>query len=606
MGVGAGALLWFLVRVLPKPSRAAYPCQRAAAPLAGSFLLWLAAFVGAKLSWRHAKEHVRHCRFWKAGLCFAAAAAAAVVAIVCFPSAPAQATQVISHGPLGVAKGIHPGRVVWVHAPDATDWAGFSSSEHWWQTNHTDLATVEAMFSQAIRGVAGQSTDAAAWEAIFTYFNTARGRGARGYQPGEQVAIKINLTACNARSLQVDPTTYEKNAGVMNSIDNSPQMLLALLRQLVYTVGVNPADISLGDPTGMVPSFMYNFLHTEFPGVHYYDNHGGSGRERVQFSTVPSVPFYWSTGAAAGTRQDYLPVPFAQAAYFINFAILKGHSAGVTVCGKNLYGALLRCPDGYLRDLGVLNYYDMHLSLAGPPGQGFTPGTGHYRALVDLMGHPELGGKTVLYLVDGLFGGYYWDSHPYPWKMPPFGNGVNGDWPSSLFASQDPVAIDSVAYDFLLKEWPNVVTGGSSGTPGSLQGSAEDYLHEAALADAPPSGTFYDPARTGVRLASLGVHEHWNNPTDKQYSRNLGLDQGIELVKYRLDRPRPQLALRRQDRSVLLSWPASLWDYRLQSSESLSAAANWVALTDAPAFWQAQNVVTSTIAGDRRFYRLVK
>jgi hypothetical protein len=26
------------------------------------------------------------------------------------------------------------------------------------------------------------------------------------------------------------------------------------------------------------------------------------------------------------------------------------------------------------------------------------------------------------------------------------------------------------------------------------------------------------------------VHEHWNNPKDKQYSRNLGKKDGIELV----------------------------------------------------------------------------
>jgi hypothetical protein len=29
----------------------------------------------------------------------------------------------------------------------------------------------------------------------------------------------------------------------------------------------------------------------------------------------------------------------------------------------------------------------------------------------------------------------------------------------------------------------------------------------------------------------MGVYEHWNNPIDKQYSRNLGTGKGIELVK---------------------------------------------------------------------------
>jgi hypothetical protein len=31
-------------------------------------------------------------------------------------------------------------------------------------------------------------------------------------------------------------------------------------------------------------------------------------------------------------------------------------------------------------------------------------------------------------------------------------------------------------------------------------------------------------------LTSLGIHEHWNNPTSKQYSRNLGLNNGIQLL----------------------------------------------------------------------------
>ena len=109
--------------------------------------------------------------------------------------------------------------------------------------------------------------------------------------------------------------------------------------------------------------------------------------------------------------------------------------------------------------------------------------------------------------------------------MPPF----NGDWPSSLFASQDPVAIDSVAYDFLLAERPHVVANGT-GVPGSLEGGAQDYRHEAALAENPPSAAFYDPENDGDSMVSLGVHEHWNNSDNKQYSQNLGTWAGIELI----------------------------------------------------------------------------
>ncbi len=44
-------------------------------------------------------------------------------------------------------------------------------------------------------------------------------------------------------------------------------------------------------------------------------------------------------------------------------------------------------------------------------------------------------------------------------------------------------------------------------------------------------GTKYDPERDGTPLQSLGVFERWNNASDKQYGRNLGRGDGIELVR---------------------------------------------------------------------------
>jgi hypothetical protein len=141
------------------------------------------------------------------------------------------------------------------------------------------------------------------------------------------------------------------------------------------------------------------------------------------------------------------------------------------------------------------------------------------------MGHEHLGGKTMLFILDGLWG-FPWhgsSSRPTKWQNTPF----NNDYPSSILMSQDMVAIDSVALDFLRAEFTDNM-GGS----GKARGAIDDYLHEAALADDPPSGTFYDPENDGVPLESLGVHEHWNNPVDKQYSCNLDPAEGtgIELV----------------------------------------------------------------------------
>jgi hypothetical protein len=400
---------------------------------------------------------------------------------------------------------VHPGRVVWVHDPNATDWDGYYSSEHWYDDNHTDQAVVNEMISRAIRGLAGESLDAAAWDSIFRHFNRTRGKGDVGYTVGEKIAIKINNTMC----YNANTSTFEQRSNNKNRIDNSPQITVSLLDQLVNVVGVEEVDITIGDPGRIMPNFYYDIVHRRFPTVCYMASHGGLGRTQSTFS---NVEFHWSTSVAYSKRQDYIPRSFAEADYMINFAILKSHNGGgITVCGKNHYGSLLRNPDGTLRGQKY-DYYNMHDSL--PVNR---KGMGYYRALVDLMGHSELGGKTVLYLVDGLFAGWNWDSRPVKWNMAPF----YGDWPSSVFVSQDPVAIDSVCYDFLRTEWNDY----------PHYDGADDYLHEAALANDPPSGTIYDPEKDGVPLESLGVHEHWNNSTDKQYSRNLGIGEGIELIQ---------------------------------------------------------------------------
>jgi hypothetical protein len=415
------------------------------------------------------------------------------------------ASNPVPNQPVGVAKGLNPGRVIWAHDPNATDWEG-PGHGHWWQDGHTNQAVVDSMMSGVIQQLAGKASDAKAWDALIRHFNQTHGSGSVGYRKGEKVTIKVNLVGCIVGG-GVDRKSYDLVRG-LDYMNASPQMILALLRQLVHAVGVSPQDISVGDPLCLFPNQYYGPLHSEFPSVHYLDHDGGNAtypRTRVQYS---SIPFYWSS-RPTGMAQDYVPVPYAEAKYLINMANLKSHvSAGVTLCAKNHYGSLLRKPP----DKG---YYDMHGTLARD-----VQGAGHYRALVDLMGHAHTGGKTLLYLIDGLYPGVHPIEHsPRKFSTPPF----NGQWASSLLASQDPVAIDSVAFDFLWAEWNDF----------PHMSGADDYLYEAALADHPPSGAFYDPdhAANTTRLASLGVHEHWNNAQERQYSRNLGKAEGIELVK---------------------------------------------------------------------------
>ena len=497
---GLVSLIWFLVRVIPKPSRATYPCQRLAFPLASGFVAWLVGLGASAMAFRKARLNFARRRFVVGLVCAAVSIGALWIAVSATNEKLVLAEPQPANEPIGVAKGIYPGRVVWVHDPDATNWQG-PGDEHWWGSNHTSQARVNQMMSRAICELTGIASDADAWDTLFRHFNKTQGRGNVGYKTGEKIFIKVNFVGFIWTVKSVNPENYDLVRG-SDYMNTSPQMIMALMRQLVETVGVKQSDISIGDSLAYFANEYYNILYKEFPNVRFMDCEGKFGRIKMKQS---SAPFYWSCNPQV-SQQDYAPASYAEADYLINLANLKAHmGAGITLCAKNHYGSLIRIPH-------QKGYYDLH------PG-AFSKETGIYRNLVDLMGHKHVGGKTVLYLIDSLYSGIHpRDKSPRKWNAYPF----NGDWTSSLLASQDPVAIDSVGFDFLRAEYENY----------PRKAGVDDYLHEAALANNPPSGTFYDPDHPGnvKRLPSLGVHEHWNNTKDKKYSRNLGTGEGIELV----------------------------------------------------------------------------
>jgi len=150
-------------------------------------------------------------------------------------------------------------------------------------------------------------------------------------------------------------------------------------------------------------------------------------------------------------------------------------------------------------------------------------GYGLYRVQTDIMMHKLLGGKTLLIVIDALYPGEDAIGVPSKWKSLPF----NNSWCSSIFMSLDPVAIDSVGHDFLRTEYNGPTLAESRPNwPG-----VDDYLHQAADSALWSHNIIYDPDTDGVLIASLGVHEHWNDSLHKQYTRNLGTGNGIELYK---------------------------------------------------------------------------
>ena len=53
--MGIASTIWFLARVIPKPSRATYPCMQAAAPIMSSFIIWLISIGVSVLAFKKAR-----------------------------------------------------------------------------------------------------------------------------------------------------------------------------------------------------------------------------------------------------------------------------------------------------------------------------------------------------------------------------------------------------------------------------------------------------------------------------------------------------------------------------------------------------------------------
>jgi parallel beta-helix repeat protein len=492
---GLVSLLWFLIRVIPKPSRATYPCQRLAAPLASGFVIWLAGLVASTLAWRRARHLLGQSRYVLAGFFLAVAVAAVWWSLDMSAGRRAGAGWTPSeppNSPMGVGKGIFPGRVVWVHEPQAARWDGKTGA--WWEDQNVDQQVVDSMVSQAIRTLTAQADDAAAWDALFRFFNRTHNFGDVPYKGGEKIVIKINMN-------QDSGGTWSSTAGMP-----SPQMIHSLLDQLIHVVGVSGSDITIYDASRYIGDPIFNKVRGDpdpnFQAVRFVCNTTRSGR--VGAVHDPAYPVHFADRNIPGNATAYLPRAVTEAKYMINMALLRAHSLfGITLCGKNNFGSIYWPSNGGWTPSPLHNFGDRSRSM------------GSYGCLVDLTGHAHLGGKTLLYLIDGLYGARDQSSAVIRWSS--FGD----QWTASLLMSQDPIAIDSVGLDFLRNEpLATECTG-----PG-----VDNYLHEGARADNPPSGVFYDPEGDGTRLQSLGVHEHWNNAAQKKYSRNLGTGAGIELV----------------------------------------------------------------------------
>jgi len=386
--------------------------------------------------------------------------------------------------PIGTARGIFPGRVVWVHDTLVAKWDGVNG--YWWDDKFTSQIEVNKMLVYSLNSLTGELQEEKAWDKLFRHFNTTKKNADKGFSKNEKIAIKINENNTNAHADN-------------NDINASPQLVYALLRSLILNAKVPQSNITVFDASRFITNNIFNKCHNEFPGVIFVDNIGGDGRVKSEY--VENAILY---SVDNGKLASGLAKCVIEADYVINMALLKGHvGQGVTLCGKNYYGTT-----NIDKDYRKNSHDNFSQDKNGKP---------KYMTFVDYLGHKDLGEKTMLFMIDGIYGSKDVNGIPSPkWEMDPF----NNNWPGSLFISQDGVAIDAVGLDFLSSEWPGMID----------ISYADSYLIEAATANDPPSKTFYDPQRDNVRCKSLGVMEHWNNCREKKYSGNLGKQTGIELI----------------------------------------------------------------------------
>ncbi len=296
-------------------------------------------------------------------------------------------------------------RVVHVHAPAATDW-DFGNS---WYGTHVDQNVVNSMVEEGLRQLTRAASAAGAWGILLP-----------NYRSGQKIAIKINLnnSSCSDSDYVIDALMEPINA-VIGSLVSAG-------------IGVQASDIWVYDAIRSMPARVYS--RRLYNQAHYVAS--SCGNYKSTFNHVdPSLRVAFSDPSMKTAR--WLTDLLYEATYLINMPIVKRHSSiPVTLGFKHHFGSL--------SDLGGSGADNPHVHI--------NPADSHYRSsyspLVDIYSNPNIGGKTVLTVGDGLFGAPSVGAKPLPWT-----NTFSGEAFNSLFFSRDPVAIDSVMIGWLNAEW---------------------------------------------------------------------------------------------------------------------------------------------------------
>jgi hypothetical protein len=400
---GLVSTVWFLIRVIPKPQRAMYPCMRAAAPIMSSFVIWTLSVLGMMFAFRKAKSSFANSKFMFSAM-FAVAFFISAVIFINQGGAKVFANLGSSRevlAPIGTPKGIFPGRVAWVYNKDAAKWTG---AGNFWASGVNNQTEYNAAFTQGIRIVSGGTDDASSWDKMFKWFNNSHGRTGTGYVAGDKIAIKINQ----------NNSAYSGAGG--SGMNANPYACVAIVASLV-NAGVPQADIWIGDPSRAVTDNIFNAIHTVYPDVNVMDYFGNNGRKKSAYTAGA-----FTNGSGIYTS---LATCFVQARYLVSLPILKGHP------GQNF-------------SFGAKNWFGSH-NMSNDWAKNTHPGGNDWE--YEYMKSSAVGGKVILWCMDASYPSVNLDG------VPSTNKGAN------FIMSLDGCAEESVSLDMWRSYYGTSATG---------------------------------------------------------------------------------------------------------------------------------------------------
>lgn len=454
-------LVWLLIRSLRRPSRLAYPCQRAAA-------LTVIAYLGLIIYL--AKRHL--ISFFKEKSLMGIRSRYILISFISLSLLSFTVQRYMIYRswedyritkkamPVGILTGkldktnkpiyktipaaaavIGPHRVISVHDSDATSWTGTGVAHY-----YLNQSKINEMTRDGILLLTGETDYVNAWKTLIPY------------STGDVVAIKVNCNnGCDLNTGRMDPYAELINAAIDGLIG----------------MGVPANKIWLVDPSRNMENNWKARITNQSVTFNPF-------KEQYVSPTSPytSLVHFYAEGNVVVRPAEAL----VQATHIINMPQLKGHGgASVTLSLKNHWGSAIL---GTGSDPQASREAWHKYLYQGMPEYAQNRNNGGSSPLVGIGLNPIILYKTRLIIGDGLFGNATLN-YVQPEVFKSFGNQP----PETLFFGVDPVAVDSVMFDYLQREC----------SQRGLAARNDDLLVEA--------GSY-----------GYGVHEHWDGDSTRKYS----------------------------------------------------------------------------------------